>query len=382
MDLEGVNKEYLEAKAGLAKLSAEVEELSKKLRIADINKRHHEVLRDKAELKGDKTKKEAEQAKIDKIVEEIARISKDLEKKKLEVRIFEVTINIKIEEIKQDPTMKQTMNEALAKRYERQIKKYNKEKEAALLEKDAKMSEKNRFEALKQLITEHPALENNLKGIISAKETIKKLNDELSTLDYQKDAKRIAEITGKEMKEATEKLNKNKEPLMNYINKNNINVKFEDIEKLAETGLSLDDTIAGLGAEIKGYDKRIKGYDKSIRNYSVALENIRGELEQQQDVSQTTSGPQNPPNKPKWYQFGKRFKNWMEQRKQAKLPNPAQNTTQQTQRPDTIRDALKYDIVRELVGYDDKGSHKFGTIEQQQLHKATGRKGKEEGPEK
>lgn len=385
MDLKNANKEYLDAKAKLENVSKEVEAIEKRKKIADLSKRKHEVARDEADINGDKAKKDIEQAEIDKAVEEIEKIEKELEEKKKEVKSFEDTINKRIEEIKQDPAMKQTMNEALEKRYDRQLKKYEKEKETVELEKFDKLVEKSRYENLKQLITEHPALEMNLNGILSAKETIKKLNDELATLDYQKDAKRIAEITGKEMKEATDKLDKNKEPLMNYINKHKINIKYEDIEKLAETGLSLDETIDGLGKDIKGCNKKIKGYDKNIHNYSVALENIRGEMEQPEQTG--TQTPPSSENKPKWYQFGKRFKNWIEQKRQSKLPAPTP-----TKRPDTIRDALKYDVVRDLVGYDDKikdsnnkvigTNHHFGTMEQAQLHEATGRKKEEpEGPE-
>lgn len=367
MNLENENKEYLDLKSKISKAEKYISTSEATLESFREDLIIHNAEMIKAKRAGDNALEASEKAEIDKIKEQIESLKKDILETKISLEEFKINLDEKIEAIKQDPAMKQVMNEALEKRYDRQVKKYNKEKEKALLEKDAKTSEKNRFEALKQLITEHPALEKNLNGIITAKQTIKKLNDELATLDYKKDAKRIAVITGKEMKEATDKLDKNKQPLMNYINKNNINVKFEDIEKLAETGLSLDDTIDGLGKDIKAYDKKIKGYDKSIHNYSVSLANIRGEMEGQ---VQTQSGRNSlvPANKPKWYQFGKRFKNWMQQRKQAQLPNPTAPST----RTDTIRDALKYDIVRDIVGYNDKntGEHVFGTMEQQQLHDA------------
>ncbi len=337
MNLEETNKEYLELKEKLDIANKEVDGISKKLRQADIEKRKHEVLYDEADMNGDTAKKDAEKAEIDKVMEEIEKIKKDLEDKKKDILVFEATINTKIDEIKQDPSMRQTMNEALEKRYSRQLKKLQQDKETAKREQFDKKSEKDRYDNLKELITKHPALEMNLNGILTAKEEIKKLNDELATLDYKKDSKRIAEITGKEMKELTEKLNKNKEPLMNYINKNKINIKYEDIEKMAESGLGLDDTINGLRKEIKGYDKRIKGYDKSISDYTVSLENVQEEMEQEQNDTKSQG------EKPKWYQFGKRFKNWIERKKQKNLPSP---TT--PKKPDTIKDALKYDIVQDI----------------------------------
>lgn len=339
VNLQKTNKEYLEAKVKLEKASKEVESINEKLKLADIDKRKHEIARDEADIKGDEATKKAEQAEIDKVIKDIEDIKNELQEKQKDVISFEATINIKINEIKQDPSMKQTMNEALKKRYSRELNKLQKERETAKTEKLDKELEKDRYDNLKKLITEHPGLEKNLNGILAAKEEIKKLNDELATLDYKKDAKRIAEITGKDMKEAVDKLNKNKEPLMNYINKNKLNIKYEDIEKMSESGLGLDDTINGLGKEIKGYDRKIKGYGKSISDYTVSLENVEEEMK----PKQTSTHTQNPGEKPKWYQFGKRFRNWMEQKEQKKLPPPPS-----PKKPDTIRDALKYDIVKDI----------------------------------
>lgn len=382
MNLEETNKEYLDLKKDIEKEKQYIELKSKEIKNLQADKVIQTAEKIKAERAGDKGAQKNAEDEIKKIDKQIEDLRKEAEKKKNELSKIQEKLDEKIKTVLEDPKTKQAMNEALAKRYDRQIKKYNKEKETAVLEKDSKMKEKDRYEALKKLITEHPALEMNLKGILSAKETIKKLNDELATLDYTKDAARIAEIQGKDMKEALDKLDKNKEPLMNYINKNRINIKYEDIEKMADSGIGLDDTITGLKEDIKGYNKKIKGYDKSIHNYTVALENVKGELGEAGRPAPTT--PPTTGNKPKWYEFGKRFKNWIEQKKQPKLPNPPPKRT------DTMRDALKYDVVRDLVGYDNKTkgknqqviNHEFGTMEKQQLHEATGRKKEEpEGPE-
>lgn len=392
MDLEKVNKEYLKTKTKLEAIKKEVEDISKKLKKADIEKRKHEISRDEAEMNGDKAQQKTEKEEIEKITKEIEEIKEELNDKKKEVVKFELDINLAIDEIKQDPDMKQVMNEALEKRYTRQVDKCKKEKEKVETEKMNTIVKKSRYETLKHLITEHPGLGKNLNGILSAKKIMKKLNDELATLDYKKDAKRITEIQQKELKNATDKLNKNKTPLMNYINKNKINIKYEDIEEMAESGLSLDDTINGLSKEIKGYDKTIKMYDKKINNYSIAIKNIRTEMTVQTAPEITT--PEEPselqgqnPNllpqsKPKWWQFRTRFRNWREQRRQAKLPKdniqnePPIQDTQPAERSNTRRNdlkyALKYDIVKEIVGYEDKstGQHVFGSMEKEQLKNA------------
>ena len=391
MDLEKINKEYLKAKEKLDSIKKEVEDISKKLKKADIEKRKHEISRDEAEMNGDKTQQKLENEEIKRITKEIEEMKEELNDKKKEISNFEIRINLAIDEIKQDPDMKQVMNEALEKRYTRQVDKYKKEKEKVQTEKMNRLVKKSRYENLKKLIAEHPGLGKNLNGILNAEKIIKKLNDELKTLDSKKDFKRIAEIE-KEHKVAKDKLDKNKTPFMNYINKNKINIKYEDIKEMAVRGLSLDDAINGLGKEIKGYDKKIKMYDKNINNYSVAIKNIRTEMTPRTAPEITTPGepsePQSqdpnllPQSKPKWWQFRTRFKNWREQRRQAKLSRgdiqdgqqgePPIQDTQPAERSNTMRNALKYDIVKEIVGYENKstGEHVFGSVEKEQLRNA------------
>lgn len=379
MELEVENRQYLIAKKALEDAKKELDLIKFRHSIASNERDRHEVARNYAQIIGDEATEKAEQEEINKLEKEIRDIAKELENKEKEVSSFEAIINEKIEKIKEDPDLKQTMDYALATRYNRQIGKLQKDKETATLEKAEKAREKgkteaklNRYKNLKQLVTEHPALENHLKGILAAKEEINKLNDELKTLDYKKDAARIAEITGKDLIVATDKLDKNKKPLMDYIDKNKINVKYEDIEEMADKGVGLDDRIKGLGkdiqdidAQIKGYDKKIKGYDKEIDKYGIAIDNIKAGM---------NPGKQSPGqgNNLKWYQIIKKFKNWNEKRKNPPKPLPA------PEKPN-IRDALKYDIMRDIVGYDEKKNigkqqktvgHIYGKEEQRQLKEA------------
>lgn len=385
MELETKNREYLIAKKGLEDVKKELEGIKKRHFIALNNRQRHIVARNDAELKKDEITKNNEQKEIDKLEREINDIEKELENKKTEFKSFETIINDKIEELKEDPDLKQTMDYALMTRYERQIKKLQRDKGTAVLQKSNKERDKinsedklKRYENLKQLITEHPALKNNLNGILAAKEEIKKLNDELAILDYQKDAKRIAEIQGKDLKDAKNKLDKNKKPLMDYIDKNKINVKYKDIEEMADKGIGLDDSIKGLkkdikdiDGEIKGYNEQIKGYDKEIEKYGIASNNIKNGMNKER---QGTEHGTEQESDLKWYQIIKRFKNWNEKRKNPpkSLPAPAQNKP-------NIRDALKYEIMKDAVGYDEKTKvnkkqvivdHVYGKVEKDQLRAA------------
>lgn len=294
MDLSKLNKEYLIAKKALEDAKKEIEALDKQYKTVRADGLEHVAARDKAELSGDETTKKTEQKEIDRIEKELERIKEALESKNKDAEEFDEIINDKVDQLKQDPNMKQAMDYALSSRYNRKIVSLQKQKETAVLEKAKKESEKikandklNRYNALKDLVEQHPALENNLNGILAAKQEIKKLNDELKKLDYKKDAARIAEITAKDMPKATDKLDKNKKPLMNYINKNKLNIKYSDIEEMASKGIGLDNAIKesqkdvdGLDKQVKGYDKQVKKYDKEIDQYNIAIRNIGYEPKQ------------------------------------------------------------------------------------------------------
>ena len=174
----------------------------------------------------------------------------------------------------------------------------------------------------------------------------------IDSVDASNILEKYAELSAK-AKEANNKLNKNKEPLMNYIDKNKIDIRYEDIEKMADSGLGLDETIKNLGKDIKKYDKEIKQCDEQIRKYQIAKGNLGQEMTQENNELQELRQQQQPQqpqlqqgaDKPKWYQFGKRIKNWIEQRKQAKLPEPSSAIPQN--RPNTMRNALRYNILRD-----------------------------------
>ena len=114
-----------------------------------------------------------------------------------------------------------------------------------------------------------------------------------------------------------------------------------------------------MNKSISSLNRQIKGYDKSIRNHQIALENINNRREP------VTPRPAEPstPEKPKWYQFIQRFKNWNDRRKQQALPESEQTTSeseqttseseQTTSKSSTERNeflnSLKHEIVQDVV---------------------------------
>ena len=350
MDLETLNKEYVQFKSDLEKARKEIESLESKANdLADDKIIWKGKLVEAKRNKDSVAEKQAE-GELKRIDTEIKAVQDDTLKKKEEMELIQAKINVRIKEIKENPEMKKHLDEVMSKKYDRKLSKLENEKEEAVEKKD-------RLTDLKQLVTDHPALGNNLKGILTATKEMKDLQAELDGMKMivgtgktsaytYKDPARANEIINTLLPQAQAKLATNKTPLMAYISKNGLNITEQDIDELAEKGFAVDgkgniDLNSTMNKSISSLNRQIKGYDKSIRNHQIALENIdnRSVPVTPRTPDPITPDPITPPapdpitppepttsEKPKWYQFIQRFKNWNERRKQQALPEPEPRT--------------------------------------------------------
>ena len=270
--------------------------------------------------------------------------------------------------------MKEHLNEVLTKKYNRKLSAIEKEREE-LIEK------KSRMMNIKKLVEEHPALGNNLKGIMSAKKEVKDLETELENLKVDvpsgvptySNPTRAYEIMNTLLPQAKDRANNNKISLMTYITNNKINIKEEDIDEIVNKDYILNNSgeiefeeTLNKNLNIKGIDRQIKGYDKSIKDYQVAAvrhtvptnsPNARTGFTTPVTSTHSTPEPEPEPEvKPKWYQFIQRFKNWNKKRKQPAIPEPVidgpEGTTPPTagdEEKQDFKNSLKYDIVKDIA---------------------------------
>ena len=382
MDLETLNKEYVQFKSDLENARKEIESLESNANdLADDKIICKGKLVEAKRNKDSVSEKQAE-GELKRIDTEIKAVQDNTLKKKEEMELIQAKINDKIKEIKENPEMKKHLDEVMSKKYDRKLSKLEKEKEEAVEKKD-------RLTDLKQLVTDHPTLGNNLKGILTATKEMKDLQAELDGMKMivetgktgvytYKAPARANEIINTLLPQAQAKLSTNKTPLMAYISKNGSNITEQDIDELAEKGLAVDgkgniDLNATMNKSISSLNRQIKGYDKSIRNHQIALENIDN---RRVLVTPRTPDPITPPapdpiappeptdsEEPKWYQFIQRFKNWNERRKQQALPEPEPRTQDSepalvvpepsTPEPSSEKNeflnSLKYEIVQDVV---------------------------------
>lgn len=381
MNLEKLNNEYMQLKKDLEVAQKDSDKLENNVEILKSYRMINVGKLNLAKNIGNSDDEKNAEQEIEKIDNELKQTENEASKKKEELEAIKEKINSRIKDIKDNPEMKKHLDEVMSKKYERKISKLEKEKEETV-------EKKNRLTDLKQLVADHHTLSNNLKGILSATNEVKKLKEELAGMSQQvgnlvtyTDPTRANEIINTLLPAENDKLSTNKNNLMAYISKNGLNITEKDIDDLADKGFTVDgkgniDLDATMNKNISSLNRQIKGYDKSIKNHQIALENIdnrrKDEISNTRPDPITTFAPeqinfQEPTTheRPKWYQFVQRFKNWNERRKQQRLPEPKQQqiiteppvtepTITETKVENKFKNSLKYEIVNDIVEQDEK----------------------------
>lgn len=355
MDLEKVNNNYGKIKQKIEQWEKEYEKLNKEVerQKSEIYKQTGKLLIAKGEGNEKAIKDETE--KLTELKKKMAGIKNKAKEQKEEIEESKATIEKKIQQIKNDPEISQQINKALQVRYQRQVNKLNKEKAEVVGKKAGLLN-------FKDLISYHPSLNNNLKGILYSTRDIKEIENKIEENKFVengvvkfKDSSLDKQLRG-QLVQANDKLQKNSQLLFDYCDKKKINKEEVKsyLDLLVDNGIvekqngeiNIDATF---DKNIKKLDKKIKSYDKRIQNYSLLVKN-----------TQTIENAQNNINvdQIKWWQFGKRFKNWIEMRKRDRLPAPqeqqshVQNVMKEERK--SFNKNLKYDIVREAMNKQEK----------------------------
>lgn len=356
MDLESLNKEYVQLKNELGNVSKDILALETKANNLATDKIIWNGKLAESKKIGNVANEKIAQTELKKIDDELKVVQDETIKKKDAMKRLQIKVNIRMDEIKENPEMKQHLNEVMQKKYSRKISKLEKEKDETIEKRD-------RLKNLRQLVTEHPSLGNNLKGVLGAQKEITDLKKELDDMKIKvgtglvsyKNPNRANEIINTLLPQAKSKMLNNKTSLMAYISKNKLNITEKDIEELAERGLSIDskgkiDINTTMDKNIGTLNRQIKGYDKSIKNHQIALDSIEKEEQSLTNESSSISTQ----NKQKWYQvLVQRVKNWYEGKSRQALPEPKipKQTPEvvKNNENNSFRESLKFDVVKDTV---------------------------------
>ncbi len=352
----------------ISKLKENVKNAKREIKKYERAKRNAEMNKEWAIEDKDKAAETNADAAIKMAEQEIAKLKTNVAKMNLILKNSKEKVDSYIKELSKEPGFSAHINSILEKRYNRKIKKYNKEKEQVNLMVD--------------LVKQHPSLENNFKGMVRATEELKKLDEELKTLDPVTDKTRIDEIKNVEIPSASSKKSNNKNMFMDFCTRNKIEIDKDFLDNLLEEqGFShTKDGDIRISKTLKNISK---GYDKRIATYEKAIEKIPGAKIYEDNVERRESTPRStrtgntdrdnieedshPAKKFKWWEFRKRFKDWRERKNVKKVQK--ENVGKTRESSEKFRDAYKYDLVKDYVDDKEKTIFKEATKEMKQSNR-------------
>ena len=221
MDLEKLNGSYERAKRILEEKKKTIKKIEEDLKTAEGDIKIAEGAKEVAQRKNEEEDIKRADAGIKDAKSRVEKLKKEIELEKEELLMFQEKVNKIIEEIKENPELKQHLEQVLAKRYSRKIRDINKEKQEQEKEKEKEEKKIESYKEVQKLIDEHSSMRNHMQGMLNASYNIQKLNTELSKLDPIKDKTRIEEIK-QEIATENKRLTQNRDAILDYSNKNKL----------------------------------------------------------------------------------------------------------------------------------------------------------------
>lgn len=392
MNLQEVNTQYLGLKKRLVKTKEEIEKLDKE---ASALAEDRTILSGKiaqAKRDGDKVAEQEANKKLNNVQKRLQELAKATKAQKEQLAVITHEIDKKMEEIKSIPGMREHLNEIIRKQSERKMPSVEEELKPVL-------EEKAKLEQILLLTATHPIIENNLKGLMSATRQLENLKTEIEALKVGtdskgmtkfKDEKRAAHILNQEMPGLRKKLTNSRNALLTYFKKNSISITEVDLDALVSGKIVMNkrgevDLKTTMAAKMGAVDRKIKGIQKKKEKLERTIQNVGGtrnveEPTRVDDASRSEEptrvddsvreeyGVYNinePAQKPKWWQFVKRFRMWNERRQQQRLeeeydyeePEELTNSVIEDKKEvaavarehSEFKDSLKYEILRDVV---------------------------------
>ena len=378
MDLKSINDEYLQFKKDLETIKKEKDAISKQVSKIKNELIILEATKSNAVLDGDKAKEQQYEAAIKTKKEELDKISKQLVEKKVKLVEVQVKIEERIEQVRNNPELKEHLDEALVKRYSRSIKKVNEEKNEAINKRD-------NFVRLNDLAEKHPSVKKNLIGMTNAQKEIKALKEELSKLANPPinglvtytDPARANDIMTKFLPIANAKYNKNKDLLTKYAKTQRLDIKDQELLELTQA-LTLNkghiDIKGTVEKQVRNINKEVKGYNKQLLNLSNAINSIdKTSIQKTQAQAQAQANKNITPVKTGFFsRLVAKFKNWRNKNEQKSLPQavptnqPAPVVNNTAKKKSEFAASMKYDIVKEEFDKMEKDNIKAGKQQRKQ----------------
>lgn len=373
MDLEAINNEYSTNKKEQEKLqnmSKTIEKLENEIETLKQEKVIYEKEKELAILKKDKKMEDDATEKIEKAENDITKKEDKLSKAKVSIVVNKKKIENCINVLSKNPEFKKHMDTVMKKKFARQSEKALKENEE--------------LKKVSELIKQKPECQEFISEMKKANINLQKLNQQLEKLDSKKDASEIA-TKQSQIDKNRKSYNKNKDSIKKLAKSAKINIDEDILKKFVnENSFKIDkqnSTKTKIVYNVEStINNKIKSNEKTVGNNEIVLSGLEGKdiktkLEEHDKEENIPTQDLNmeiesgnlpiPQQKPKWYQFIKRFKNWYQNRKMEKeqsdiyynrkdYEKEIDNTLEEKDEKNEFRDSLKYDIVKDYAKQYEK----------------------------
>ena len=370
-NLSNVNEEYKMLKVEISK--AKIEYINVKDRLDDASKdlKILELDLAKASLMDDKDEARAIKEEITKVKAEIAKIQVQAKVKKEKMDYLKESLNEKIQELMEDPEIKQHLEYIIRSQKERAIKKARNGIEKS-------QAKRSKLRTLQDEALKHTSLQNNLRGMIYATSQLNKLETALKNPSLTPDQR--VDIEDK-INATKAKFEFNKDALFAYVTKNNMDIELSDLSgllnqkpKMDKNGhvdltLAFNKEFDDLKAQENQFNKEIAMAEKYTTRLGVAPQRVEQTVEdfepvdldsaqndpaRSEEIRRQLDNARNPQPEVKLGIFA-RLKNFFANRfgknkQQKQLPEPEQQVDQPVSNPhDDYVNSLKYDVMRDLA---------------------------------
>lgn len=370
-NLSNVNEEYKMLKVEISESKIEYINVKDRLDDASQDLKILELDLAKANLMNDKDEARAIKEEITKLKAEIAKIQVQAKVKKEKMDYLKESLNEKIQELMEDPEIKQHLEYIIRSQKERAIKKARNGIEKS-------QAKRSKLRTLQDEALKHTSLQNNLRGMIYATSQLNKLETALKNPSLTPDQR--VDIEDK-INATKAKFEFNKDALFAYVKKSNMDIELSDLSgllnqkpKMDKNGhvdltLAFNKEFDDLKAQENQFNKEIEMAEKYTSRLGVApkrveqtvedfepvdLDSAQNDPARSEEIRRQLDNARNPQPEVKLGIFA-RLKNFFANRfgknkQQKQLPEPEQQVNQPVSNPhDDYVNSLKYDVMRDLA---------------------------------
>lgn len=370
-NLSNVNEEYKLLKVEISESKTEYIKVKDRLDTASKDLKILELDLSKANLMNDKDAARAIKEEITKVKAEIAKIQVQAKVKKEKMDYLKESLNEKIQELMEDPEIKQHLEYIIRLQKERAIKKARNGIEKS-------QAKRSKLRTLQDEALKHTSLQNNLRGMIYATSQLNKLETALKNPSLTPDQR--VDIEDK-INATKAKFEFNKDALFAYVKKSNMDIELSDLSgllnqkpKMDKNGhvdltLAFNKEFDDLKAQENQFNKEIAMAEKYTTRLGVAPQRVEQTVEdfepvdldsaqndpaRSEEIRRQLENARNPQPEAKLGIFA-RLKNFFANRfgknkQQKQLPEPEQQMEQPVSNPhDDYVNSLKYDVMRDLA---------------------------------